>query len=105
VLVKGGHAGGAQSVDMLVDASGIARFPARRIATTNTHGTGCTLSSAIAAHLAKGLNLRRAVSRAKAYLTQAIANADRLKVGSGAGPLHHFYAYESWAGSGKVSGE
>jgi hydroxymethylpyrimidine/phosphomethylpyrimidine kinase len=105
VLVKGGHAGGAQSVDLLVDASGVTRFPARRIATTNTHGTGCTLSSAIAAHLAKGLDLRRAVSRAKAYLTEAIANADRLKVGTGAGPLHHFYAYEGWAGPGKVSGE
>jgi hydroxymethylpyrimidine/phosphomethylpyrimidine kinase len=93
-LVKGGHAAGAQSVDILVDASGIMRFPARRIATGNTHGTGCTFSSAIAAHLAKGLALRRAVRLAKAYLTKALANADRLRVGTGAGPLHHFHMME-----------
>jgi hydroxymethylpyrimidine/phosphomethylpyrimidine kinase len=95
VLVKGGHAGGPESVDILVDAAGIARFPALRIATANTHGTGCTFSSAIAANLAKGLDLRRSVSAAKAYLTEAIAAADRLRVGHGPGPLHHFFAMEN----------
>ena len=94
VLVKGGHGAGSESVDILVDAAGVARFPAPRIATRNTHGTGCTLSSAIAAHLAKGLPLREAVSHAKAYLTGALASADRLAVGSGRGPLHHFYAID-----------
>jgi hydroxymethylpyrimidine/phosphomethylpyrimidine kinase len=94
VLVKGGHAGGAESVDILVEPSGATRFPARRSSTRNTHGTGCTLSSAIAAQLAKGLSLREAVAVAKAYLTDAIGAADRLRIGSGHGPLHHFHA--SW---------
>ena len=93
VLVKGGHAQGAQSTDILVDASGVTRFGAPRIETKNTHGTGCTLSSAIAAHLAKGLDLRESVGAAKDYVTAAIAAADRLRVGSGRGPLHHFHAF------------
>jgi hydroxymethylpyrimidine/phosphomethylpyrimidine kinase len=64
---------------------------AKRIATKNTHGTGCTLSSAIAAGLAKGRDLITATQEAKAYVTAAIANADALQVGHGHGPLHHFY--------------
>jgi hydroxymethylpyrimidine/phosphomethylpyrimidine kinase len=94
VLVKGGHAEGSDSVDILVDASGATPFRARRIETQNTHGTGCTLSSAIAAGLAKGLSLRDAVDAAKAYVTAAIAAAAELKIGAGHGPLHHFHA--SW---------
>jgi hydroxymethylpyrimidine/phosphomethylpyrimidine kinase len=94
VLIKGGHAGGQESVDLLVDANGCERFTAPRIGTKNTHGTGCTLSAAIAAGLAKGLSLRGAVREAKAYVTAAIAAADRLKVGAGHGPLHHFH--KSW---------
>jgi hydroxymethylpyrimidine/phosphomethylpyrimidine kinase len=90
VLIKGGHSGGPESVDLLVDAEGCTRFAARRIATKNTHGTGCTLSSAIAAGLARGLPLRDAVAQAKAYVTDAIAAADRLTIGQGNGPLHHF---------------
>jgi hydroxymethylpyrimidine/phosphomethylpyrimidine kinase len=90
VLIKGGHLDGAASVDLLVDANGCERFAAPRITTKNTHGTGCTLSSASAAGLAKGLLLREAVREAKAYVTAAIAAADRLQVGSGSGPLHHF---------------
>jgi hydroxymethylpyrimidine/phosphomethylpyrimidine kinase len=90
VLVKGGHAESSDSVDILVDASGVARFRARRIETQNTHGTGCTLSSAIAARLAKGLSLHEAVDAAKAYVTAAIAAAAELKIGSGHGSLHHF---------------
>ncbi|HET7849894.1 MAG TPA: bifunctional hydroxymethylpyrimidine kinase/phosphomethylpyrimidine kinase, partial [Pseudolabrys sp.] len=61
--------------------------------TKNTHGTGCTLSSAAAAHLARGLDVAAAAREAKAYVTGAIAAADRLKVGSGHGPLHHFHAH------------
>jgi hydroxymethylpyrimidine/phosphomethylpyrimidine kinase len=93
VLIKGGHAGGVESVDLLVDAEGPAQFAAPRLATKNTHGTGCTLSSAVAAGLAKGLPLKRAVDEAKAYVSAAIAAADRLNVGSGHGPLHHFYRW------------
>jgi hydroxymethylpyrimidine/phosphomethylpyrimidine kinase len=68
------------------------RLAGPRIATKNTHGSGCTLSSAIAAGLAKGLPLQAAAREAKAYVSAAIAAADRLGVGSGRGPLHHFHA-------------
>ena len=91
VLIKGGHGSGAESVDLLVEEAGVTRLSARRIATQNTHGTGCTLSSAIAAGLAKGLELASAARAAKDYVTDAIAGADVLKVGHGHGPLHHFY--------------
>ena len=93
VLIKGGHAGGAESVDLLVEADGAARFTAPRVATKSTHGTGCTLSSAVAAGLAKGLSLNAAVREAKAYISAAIAAADRLGVGSGHGPVHHFHQW------------
>jgi hydroxymethylpyrimidine/phosphomethylpyrimidine kinase len=92
VLVKGGHAAGAEAVDVLVTASGARRFNAPRIKTENTHGSGCTLSSAIAAGLAKGVALEDAVAAAKRYVTAALAAADRLQVGHGRGPLHHFHA-------------
>jgi hydroxymethylpyrimidine/phosphomethylpyrimidine kinase len=78
---------------LLIDFSGTTRFAARRISTKNTHGTGCTLSSAIAAGLAKGLDLPDAVRAAKAYVTAAIAAADELEVGYGHGPLHHFHGW------------
>jgi len=90
VLIKGGHAGGTDSVDLLVEPAGFTRFGARRVDTENTHGTGCTLSSAIAAGLAKDFMLGEAVGEAKTYVSAAIAAADRLKIGSGPGPLHHF---------------
>jgi hydroxymethylpyrimidine/phosphomethylpyrimidine kinase len=90
VLIKGGHAGGPDSVDFLVEANGTLRLAAPRLATHNTHGTGCTLASAIAAGLAKDLALDRAVREAKDYVNGAIAAADRLKIGSGRGPVHHF---------------
>jgi hydroxymethylpyrimidine/phosphomethylpyrimidine kinase len=93
VLIKGGHGEGPESVDLLVDPGGCTRFAAPRIATKNTHGTGCSLSSAIAAGLAKGLPLAEAVGQAKQYVTAAIAAADRLGIGSGPGPLHHFHAW------------
>ncbi len=93
VLMKGGHGAGPESADLLVTATGSVRVVSARIATRNTHGTGCTLSAAIAAGLAKGLGLADAVQAAKAYTTAAIAAADRLAVGSGPGPLHHFHRW------------
>ncbi|MFG1296023.1 MULTISPECIES: bifunctional hydroxymethylpyrimidine kinase/phosphomethylpyrimidine kinase [Xanthobacter] len=92
VLMKGGHASGAESVDLLVTAAHMARFTSPRHHTRNTHGTGCTLSSAIAARLALGDDLAAAVGAAKTYITGAIAAADRLQIGSGHGPVHHFFA-------------
>ncbi len=72
---------------------GLTRFAAPRLVTSNTHGTGCTLSSAIAAGFAKGLTLAAAVGDAKAYITAAIAAADQLSIGKGHGPVHHFHAW------------
>jgi hydroxymethylpyrimidine/phosphomethylpyrimidine kinase len=91
VLIKGGHSGGPESVDFFVDGTAELRMPAPRIATANTHGTGCTLAAAIAAGLAKRLALPEAVAEAKTYVTLAIAAADRLLVGTGRGPVHHFH--------------
>lgn len=93
VLIKGGHGHGEESVDLLVDAGGVTRLPARRIATRNTHGTGCTLSSAIAAGLARGATQVEAVTAAKDYVSRAIAASDRLTIGRGNGPVHHFHAW------------
>jgi hydroxymethylpyrimidine/phosphomethylpyrimidine kinase len=92
VLIKGGHGEGAYSVDFLFDGPQVTRYAVKRIATRNTHGTGCTLSAAIAAGLAKGQDLAVAARLAKEYVTDAIAAADRLAVGQGHGPLHHFHA-------------
>jgi hydroxymethylpyrimidine/phosphomethylpyrimidine kinase len=91
VLIKGGHGAGEESVDLLIGQSEVVRLTAPRIATRNTHGTGCTLSSAIAAGLAKGRDLISAVEDAKVYVTAAIAAADTLNIGHGRGPLHHFH--------------
>jgi len=92
VLLKGGHLEAADSIDVLDDGEEPLTLSAPRIASQNTHGTGCTLSSAIAALLARGLPLRDAVQGAKAYVTAAIRAADRLSVGHGHGPVHHFHA-------------
>jgi hydroxymethylpyrimidine/phosphomethylpyrimidine kinase len=96
VVMKGGHGSGSESVDLFVHAGGVTRLPAPRLATRNTHGTGCTLSSAIAARLASGADLVEAVGFAKRYLTQALAAADMLQIGAGSGPVHHFHAL--WRG-------
>jgi hydroxymethylpyrimidine/phosphomethylpyrimidine kinase len=93
VLVKGGHGAGPESVDLLIEPASFTRFMSPRIATNNTHGTGCTLSSAIAAGLAKGLELAAAVREAKAFVTAAIAASQRLAIGAGHGPVHHFHAW------------
>ncbi len=95
VLIKGGHLRGAQAVDLLVTAEGIERFAAPRVRTRNTHGTGCTLSSAVAAGLAKGASLREAVTAAKAFITAALKRADELGIGKGRGPVHHFHDWWS----------
>jgi hydroxymethylpyrimidine/phosphomethylpyrimidine kinase len=96
VLVKGGHIEDADSIDVLDDGGEPLTLVAARVATgaapANTHGTGCTLSAAIAALLGKGLPLRDAVRAAKAYLTHALRAADQLRVGHGHGPVHHFHA-------------
>ncbi len=93
VLIKGGHGEGAESIDYLVDSSGVTALAAPRIATKNTHGTGCSLSSAIAAGLAKGEGMETAVRKAKAFVSAAIAAADRFSVGRGHGPIHHFHKF------------
>jgi hydroxymethylpyrimidine/phosphomethylpyrimidine kinase len=93
VLIKGGHGSGSESVDILITAYGMQRYATPRIETPNVHGTGCTLSSAIAAGLAKGLSLDAACRAAKAYITAAIAASARLKVGHGHGPAHHFHQW------------
>ncbi|NIR32160.1 MAG: bifunctional hydroxymethylpyrimidine kinase/phosphomethylpyrimidine kinase [Gammaproteobacteria bacterium] len=97
VLLKGGHLEGPDSVDVLCDRRQSTRYPARRVATRNTHGTGCTLSSAIAAHLAWGHEMPEAVARAKDYLNAALRTADALEVGGGRGPVNHFHAWWSHA--------
>jgi len=94
VLLKGGHLKGDQAIDVLFDGEQHTRYVVDRIKTQNTHGTGCTLSAAIAAYLAQGCALPQAVARAKTYVTGAIKAADRLSAGSGAGPLNHFWQNE-----------
>jgi hydroxymethylpyrimidine kinase/phosphomethylpyrimidine kinase len=89
VLVKGGHAMGA-AVDWLYDGREMVSFTAPRVETSNTHGTGCTLSAAIAAHLALGLEVRAAVAASKEYITAAIRNSYPL--GRGHGPVNHLFA-------------
>ncbi|UJW75809.1 bifunctional hydroxymethylpyrimidine kinase/phosphomethylpyrimidine kinase [Rhizobium sp. SL42] len=92
VLLKGGHLAAADSPDLLVSGGRFRWFEAPRIATKNTHGTGCALSSAIAAELAKGLTTVDAVAAAKSWLASAVATSGALAVGSGHGPVHHFHA-------------
>lgn len=89
-LLKGGHRHAETADDLLLDGGEMLWFSSPRVATRNTHGTGCTLSSAIAAFLAKGSGLHEAVAQAKAYLDDALAGADRLRVGHGPGPVDHF---------------
>ncbi len=95
VLLKGGHLPGGESPDVLATAERIRWFEGVRVATRNTHGTGCSLSSAIAAELGKGRPLADAVAAAKRFVAGAVRASDTLAVGSGHGPLHHFHAL--WA--------
>lgn len=93
VLIKGGHSTGPEADDVLVGPGDPLWFTALRHPTPNTHGTGCTLSAAIAAGLALGLDLTLSIRAAKAYLTAAIRAADGLGIGTGHGPVHHFHAW------------
>jgi hydroxymethylpyrimidine/phosphomethylpyrimidine kinase len=98
VLMKGGHGNGRTCTDVLVvPGAEPVLLSAERLATRNTHGTGCTLSAAIAAGLAKGLGLEAAVRGAHGYLNAAIRAAERLSVGGGHGPVHHFHGNAAWA--------
>lgn len=93
VLMKGGHTDGEKATDLLITATGVEIFSAPRLQTNNTHGTGCTLASAIAAGLAKKLSLSDSVKQAKEYLHQALAHSEKLTIGQGSGPVHHFYNF------------
>ena len=95
VLLKGGHLEDADSSDCLYVSETDALVPlsASRIQTVNAHGTGCTLSSAVAAHLARGFSLSEAVGKAKTYITQALKAGAQFKIGHGHGPVHHFHAF------------
>lgn len=96
VLLKGGHLPGNDTIDILHDGDKMIELPGHRIQTRNTHGTGCTLSAALAALLPQTDSVVDATRAAKDYLVAAIANADMLKVGHGHGPVHHFH--KLWAG-------
>ncbi|QUM81124.1 bifunctional hydroxymethylpyrimidine kinase/phosphomethylpyrimidine kinase [Moritella sp. 5] len=93
VLLKGGHLEQDEnSNDLLIFPEDVHHLTAKRINTRNTHGTGCTLSSAIASYLAQGHDLLRAVQLGKQYISQAIAHADELEIGKGHGPVNHFFS-------------
>ena len=94
VLMKGGHLDGPMATDLLLTGDGAIEMPAPRTKTRNTHGTGCTLSSALAARIGAGDPLPQAARRAKAYIAAASAASDRLSVGGGHGPVHHFHAQD-----------
>ncbi len=96
VLLKGGHLPGNDTIDILHDGDKMIELPGHRIQTQNTHGTGCTLSAALAALLPQTDSVVDATRAAKDYLVAAIASADMLKVGHGHGPVHHFH--KLWAG-------
>lgn len=95
VFLKGGHLKGNTCVDVLFDGQTgtLLEFESERIDTVNSHGTGCTISSAIAAFLARGFDMPEAVGRAKKYVSQALLAGARMKVGHGHGPVHHFHAW------------
>ena len=87
VLMKGGHLEGEEAVDLLVTEDSVHRFAAPRLASQNLHGTGCTLSSAIAANIVLGAPLPEAVAAAKAFVRQSIERGQDVTLGAGAGPL------------------
>ncbi|WP_461535987.1 bifunctional hydroxymethylpyrimidine kinase/phosphomethylpyrimidine kinase [Spongorhabdus nitratireducens] len=93
VLLKGGHLQEGESVDLLHDGKELHWLTAPRVETRNTHGTGCTLSAATAALLARGFDMKDAVFAAKDYISNAIAAADQQNIGKGHGPVHHFHNY------------
>jgi hydroxymethylpyrimidine/phosphomethylpyrimidine kinase len=98
VFLKGGHLPGSDTIDVLHDGDRLIELPGRRIETRNTHGTGCTLSAALAALLPQVRDVPEAARRAKAYLVTAIARSSELQVGHGHGPVQHFH--EWWKPNG-----
>jgi hydroxymethylpyrimidine/phosphomethylpyrimidine kinase len=94
VVVKGGHGGGDESVDLFYGGGRFRELAARRVQSRNTHGTGCTFSAAIAAQLAKGCSVEKAVEIAKVYLTQALGRG--ITLGAGHGPVDHFVGCRRW---------
>ena len=104
VLLKGGHlTNNKNSTDLLISSNTVTAIPATRIPTNNTHGTGCTLSSAIASYLAQGNELLHAVTLAKHYITQAILHADNLHIGQGHGPVDHFFSKHITSSSQQIT--
>ena len=95
IYLKGGHFDGPYSPDLLMSKTEMRWFEAKRLQTKNTHGTGCSLSAAIAANCARGLTPEKACATAKFFITRAISEADSLTVGAGHGPIHHFH--QLWA--------
>ncbi len=96
VLIKGGHRI-EDALDILYDGEKFHQFQGKRIETENTHGTGCTLSSALAVMLAEGLSMKKAVEEAKKYVSGAIKKGKDKKIGHGHGPVHHFWFYgKNW---------
>jgi hydroxymethylpyrimidine/phosphomethylpyrimidine kinase len=95
VLLKAGHLIEEELTDVFYNAetNEVLSFPSKRILTPNTHGTGCTLSSAIAAFLARGFSLNEAVRQAKEYINEAIIHGAEYEIGHGHGPVHHFFSY------------
>ena len=95
ILIKGGHGAENKSTDLLflVRENRFVRLEAERIDTRNNHGTGCTLSSAIAGYLAKGNDIEAAVQKAKTFMNRAIAAGARYQIGHGHGPVHHFFQW------------
>ena len=95
ILIKGGHGEADQSIDLLFLAheNRFVRLVADRIKTRNNHGTGCTLSSAIASYMAKGKDIEEAVQKAKSFMNQAITAGARYRIGQGHGPVHHFFQW------------
>ncbi len=93
ILLKGGHLEQeSNSTDLFIRCDTVTHYSSPRINTKNTHGTGCTLSSAITSYFAQGHSLEQAISLGKTYITNAISHADKLDIGKGHGPVHHFYA-------------
>ncbi|MEQ1718809.1 MAG: bifunctional hydroxymethylpyrimidine kinase/phosphomethylpyrimidine kinase [Hyphomicrobium sp.] len=92
VLLKGGHGQGTDAIDYLATANGTVKYTKPRIATANTHGTGCTLAAALTAGLAKGLGLEDATAQAKQYLWAALVSGASMHYGAGSGPVDHLHA-------------
>jgi hydroxymethylpyrimidine/phosphomethylpyrimidine kinase len=104
VWLKGGHLPGGDATDLLFNGDRMIELSQPRVATKNTHGTGCTLSAALAALLPRWPDVPAAAKRAKEYLTQALHHADQLEVGQGHGPVHHFHALWSTAAGQPTGG-